>query len=116
MVDSAEGSTPCVRALSPPSGAAVWCRNHLFRLEFAFPEFRVAIECDARATHNIQPAFEKDRTRRDELVANGWAVIELTNRHFNDEPKIRGWIFKTLRQRGWTTEGNTVPVAPGRSA
>jgi very-short-patch-repair endonuclease len=45
-----------------------------YRLDFAWPEFRIALECDGRAFHE----FQRDRTRWRQLGAGGWTVLPVT--------------------------------------
>jgi very-short-patch-repair endonuclease len=45
-----------------------------YRLDFAWPEFRIALECDGRAFHE----FQRDRTRWRQLGAAGWTVLPVT--------------------------------------
>jgi len=49
-----------------------------YRLDFAFPDFKVAIEGDGYASHGGRRAFEEDRRRLAALVADGWSVIPVT--------------------------------------
>jgi very-short-patch-repair endonuclease len=45
-----------------------------YRLDFAWPEVKVALECDGRAFHE----FQRDRTRWRHLGASGWRVLPVT--------------------------------------
>jgi very-short-patch-repair endonuclease len=45
-----------------------------YRVDFAWPEWRVALECDGRAFHD----FQRDRTRWRALGASGWRVLPIT--------------------------------------
>ncbi len=45
-----------------------------YRVDFAWPEWRVALECDGRAFHD----FQRDRTRWRNLSAAGWRVLPVT--------------------------------------
>ena len=51
---------------------------HLFgkryRLDFAWPHYGLAVECDGRAFHE----FQRDRTRWRHLGASGWRVLPVT--------------------------------------
>jgi len=48
--------------------------GRLYRLDFAWPRLRVALECDGRAFHE----FQRDRTRWRHLGASGWKVLPVT--------------------------------------
>ena len=45
-----------------------------YRLDFAWPEVRLALECDGRAFHE----FQRDRTRWRQIGASGWRVLPVT--------------------------------------
>jgi very-short-patch-repair endonuclease len=45
-----------------------------YRVDFAWPHWRVALECDGRAFHD----FQRDRTRWRKLSAAGWRVLPVT--------------------------------------
>ena len=48
----------------------------LYRLDFAWPEFRIAVEYDGYAAHAER--HDRDRRRDEDLVARGWIVIRAT--------------------------------------
>ena len=50
----------------------------LGRVDFAFPEIRLAIEVDGYEHHASLHAFQHDRARQNELVAAGWTVLRFT--------------------------------------
>jgi very-short-patch-repair endonuclease len=47
-----------------------------YRLEFAWPEIRLALECNGEAYH----AFQRDNERWRHLGASGWRVVPVTRR------------------------------------
>jgi very-short-patch-repair endonuclease len=47
-------------------------------LDAAYPDARLAIECDGYAWHMDRVAFERDRQRDMELQALGWRVLRFT--------------------------------------
>jgi very-short-patch-repair endonuclease len=49
-----------------------------YRLDFAYPEPRVAIEVDGWRYHASRAAFEADRQRDALLLSAGWAVLRFT--------------------------------------
>jgi very-short-patch-repair endonuclease len=59
-----------------------------YRLDFAWPELRVAVETDGWATHGRRPAFEDDRARDAELLARGWRVLRVTYRRLMRRPMV----------------------------
>jgi REase_MTES_1575 len=48
------------------------------RVDFAYPELRLAIEVDGYEAHSSVEAFRHDRTRQNALVACGWTVLRFT--------------------------------------
>ena len=56
-----------------------------YRLDFAWPEFKVAVECEGRAFHGPEH-FERDELRRAGLASDGWLVIPVTWKQCCDQP------------------------------
>lgn len=50
--------------------------TELYRLDFAWPEFRIAVEYDGYAAHAERR--ERDRRRDEDLAGRGWIVIRAT--------------------------------------
>lgn len=50
----------------------------LGRVDFAFPDLRLAIEVDGYEHHTSLEAFQHDRARQNDLVAGGWTVLRFT--------------------------------------
>jgi len=49
-----------------------------YRLDFAWPEHKLGLECDGWEAHGTRTAFGKDRERLSEMVAMGWRVLLVT--------------------------------------
>jgi very-short-patch-repair endonuclease len=49
-----------------------------YRLDFAWPDHRVAVECEGFDPHGGRAAFARDRRRLANLVSQGWRVIPVT--------------------------------------
>jgi very-short-patch-repair endonuclease len=49
-----------------------------YRIDLAYPEVMVAVECDGFRWHAQRGDFDRDRRRQNDLVAAGWRVIRLT--------------------------------------
>lgn len=47
-------------------------------IDFAYPEFSIAIEADGYRWHDGRAAFERDRARSSELASRGWRVLQVT--------------------------------------
>jgi very-short-patch-repair endonuclease len=71
-----------------------------YRLDFAWPSFRVAVEADGFATHGGRSAFHGDRRRAAGLVSEGWRIVPVT------------WQDATARSNEWLHEvGRTLALA-----
>jgi very-short-patch-repair endonuclease len=55
-----------------------------YRLDFAWPACRVAIEADGRRWHSSADGFERDRPKHNLLVDGGWRVVRVTWRDLDD--------------------------------
>jgi hypothetical protein len=62
-----------------------------YRLDFAYPHARVAVEYDGEEFHSGTEAREHDRVRREWLRCHGWTVIVLTKNSFTDAA-VDGWL------------------------
>jgi very-short-patch-repair endonuclease len=59
-----------------------------YRLDFAWPELKVAVETDGWATHGPREGFEADRARDAALMARGWRVLRVTYRRLQRQPTL----------------------------
>jgi hypothetical protein len=60
-------------------------RTERFRLDFAYPEQKVAIEYDGWDAHRSRGAFDRDRRRDRLLQLAGWTVLRFTSRSSSAE-------------------------------
>jgi very-short-patch-repair endonuclease len=54
------------------------------RVDFAYPEVRLAIEVDGYAHHSSRKQWESDLARQNRLIAAGWRVLRFSSRDVND--------------------------------
>jgi very-short-patch-repair endonuclease len=54
--------------------------GRVLRLDFAYPELKIAIEYDGWQPHRTRLAFDTDRARDNELEIRGWIVLRFTSR------------------------------------
>ena len=59
----------------------------LGRVDFAYPDARLAIEADSYAYHSQRRDWEADKHRRTLLVSHGWRVLETTWRGMVADPQ-----------------------------
>jgi very-short-patch-repair endonuclease len=78
------------------SGLPIAVRQHpveidgrRYRLDFAWPSFRVAVEADGFSAHGGRQAFHADRRRAAQLASAGWRVVPVT------------WADATARSDAW---------------
>lgn len=64
-------------------------------LDLAWPEQKVAVECDSFEHHSGFLAFQHDRERRRRLVGLGWTVLEFT---WDDVARRPAMVAATLRR------------------
>ena len=65
-----------------------------FRLDFAYPDAKIAIEADSIKWHFGVDAWHRDRARSTQLAAAGWIVLRFT---WQDLVNRRGWITGCIR-------------------
>jgi hypothetical protein len=67
------------------------------RVDFTWPDWRVAIEADSGKWHLTRQRFESDRERDQRLIAAGWRVIRTTWRQMKYRPdRLRPILIKLL--------------------
>ncbi len=58
------------------------------RVDYAYPELRIAIELDSVRFHLNAEAFEADRAKRNRLKLKGWVVLEITWQMLMSTPDV----------------------------
>lgn len=72
-----------------------------YRIDVAYPEFRVGIEGKSRAHHLTDEAFERDPVRDADLGIAGWIIIHVTWAQLATDPAgVVHRIRRALRSRG----------------
>lgn len=75
--------------------------SRVIHVDFAYPEPKVAIECDGLAWHLSKDAFEKDRRRDIELQMAGWVVLRFTWTRLRWQPEdVAREVREALRLGG----------------
>lgn len=57
------------------------------RLDFAYPEIKLGIECHSRRWHSGKQERERDLERLDRLSTLGWTIEFVTDENMNDFPQ-----------------------------
>jgi very-short-patch-repair endonuclease len=63
-------------------------RGERIRIDFAFPDVRLAIEVDDYETHGTPMGFVHDRERQNRLVVLGWTVLRFTWHDLTRRPAV----------------------------
>ncbi|MFN2614759.1 MAG: endonuclease domain-containing protein [Actinomycetota bacterium] len=93
-----------VHRLPPPSlQHRVRAGSSVARVDFAYPELKLAIEADGYRHHSRPVDWERDRRRRNRLTEAGWHVVHVTWNDLVQRPEevilqIRG-MMRRLRPR-----------------
>jgi very-short-patch-repair endonuclease len=72
--------------LSPVRQYEVVLNGRRYRLDFAWPDLGIAVECDGFSAHGGRIAFERDRRRWADLTAAGVLVVPVTWRQATQHP------------------------------
>jgi hypothetical protein len=56
-------------------------------VDFHWPDERLVVETDGRATHDTAAAFERDRRRDLQLESAAWHVIRISYRQLEENPE-----------------------------
>lgn len=65
-----------------------------YRLDFAWPDLRIGLECEGHEFHGDRSAWGKDRARFAEFAAAGWRVLPVTWQVCRDDPnRLVRWIL-----------------------
>lgn len=79
-------------------GVEGWIANHPvagYEIDLAFVAEGVAVEIDGFAFHRDATTFQRDRTRRNALIADGWTVLNFTWGDLRDRPD---YVVESVRQ------------------
>lgn len=90
------------------AGISGWKANYPvgpYKIDFAFPELKIALEADGWAFHSDGEAFQHDRERQNYLILLGWQVLRFTWLDLVEYPQrviavIRSAISARLSTRG----------------
>ena len=74
---------------TPDAQVEIFDDNGAFvmRVDFAYPEHKIAIELDSRRWHTEEDAFQADRRKRNRVRLDGWLVLEFTWRMVIEQPQ-----------------------------
>ncbi len=70
------------------------------RVDFAYPEIRLAIELDGYTFHDGRNAFDRDRVRQNALIDAGWTILRFTSTDLADEASLVCTLRRVLARCG----------------
>ena len=114
MVDARAGAVPesvletrVVRALRKGGLPKPVAQHHVghYRVDFAYPAARIAIEADGFAWHSSHRQLERDSVRRNALTAMGWTVLHVTSEQLQDDAFVE--VARALLTGRRTTGSST---------
>lgn len=75
-----------------------------YRCDFAFPHYRLIVECDGHEYHHTKEQRANDARRMRKLLRSGWAVMRFTGSEIYADAdlcamEVRDVIEKTERRR-----------------
>lgn len=76
--------------LPVPKAEVVTGPDGRYRIDFAFPEIRLAIEVDGWAAHSTPEQKRRDQRRLHDLIRSGWTVLRYDWWEVNGEPERVG--------------------------
>ena len=86
----------------PTCNLTVEIALHVFRLDIAWEEYRVAVEYDGEAFHGPEQ-FAHDLWRRELLRSAGWVIFVVRKEDIAD-PTLVGRVHAALVERGYVAD------------
>ncbi len=77
-----------VRERVPRPERQFWMPGTRYRLDYAWPAARLAVEVDGYENHSGLEVFRSDRTRRNAMVLGGWTVLRFTADDVRRRPAV----------------------------
>lgn len=78
--------------------------NHpigVWEADFLWPDHRLVVEVQTTKYHATSQRMARDSVKEGELMAAGYLVLHVVDRHIVREPKrVAGLVAGVLRQRG----------------
>lgn len=83
-----------------------------YRVDFAFPGHRLAVEADGRGWHDA----ERDRQRDEQLQTLGWKTIRFSGSEiFRDAESVASDVAEAVEERAEVVTYTDLPAEPARS-
>jgi very-short-patch-repair endonuclease len=80
-----------------------------YRVDFAFPQLKVAVEADGEEWHASSEDIQRDKVRDSQLASQGWIVLRFTEQEIEDQiDDIMKVISRVLSQKVESIGSRTV--------
>lgn len=72
-----------------------------YRIDFAYPQYKIAIEAESYERHSGKRAWHRDWARRNHLTSLGWLVLHFTWEDITKRPSyVLAQVTAALKERG----------------
>ena len=88
-----------------PQHALVIDNTEIARFDFAWPDARVAVECESYEWHFGRQAWRRDTTKLNEVAADGWIVIRATEEDARNPADFIARLSRILPKRKRASAG-----------
>lgn len=85
---------PLPRCYAHPEGQYIWDGNNAWQLDFAWPQYRIAVEIQGQV-HAMEANRVRDAKKGNDVVLAGWILLTFTDQMCKDDPQ---YIVDTLRR------------------
>src|SRR5262249_42096502 len=85
--------------LPVPRAEVVWGDQRQYRLDFAYPAIRLAIEVYGYAWHHSPQQLDRDLARQRRLHGEGWTVLAFTWRQILEDPETVAAEIEAMYRR-----------------
>jgi hypothetical protein len=86
-----------------------------YEVDFCWPQARLIVETDGRASHRTRKAFESDRTRDRRTLRAGYQTIRLTDRALREEASEVARDLRDLLAQAGTSSARSAASRPRSS-
>ena len=66
------------------------------RLDFAWPEYKVAVEVDGHKHHSDREVFQRDREKSNALILLGWRLLRITHYDLDRRPRQTAEMLRRI--------------------
>lgn len=88
-----------------------------FRIDFAYPDLKLGIECDGYRYHAGRSAMDSDVRRANEFSLGGWSILHFTATDLKQPKAVVGTVVKAVQLRALQLQKGSymTQIATGRA-